>query len=196
MKVLAVSDVEAKFYYDYYAPGKLDEFDLILSCGDLRGEYLEFLATLSHCPVLYVHGNHDDGFDKNPPGGCICVEDRIYVHNGVRVLGLGGSFRYRQGNHMYTEAQMSARVFRLRPQLWRYKGFDILLTHAPARGINDMEDRAHRGFRCFTGLLDRYEPAYFVHGHIHRSYGPNIPQKTVRGATTVCNACEYCRFDL
>ena len=196
MRVLAVSDEESKYYYDHYVPGRLDEFGLILACGDLRREYLEFLATLAHCPVLYVHGNHDGGFDRQPPGGCICVEDRIYVHNGVRVLGLGGSFRYRPGEHMYTEAQMSARILRLRPQLWRHGGFDILLTHAPARGINDLEDRAHRGFQCFTALLDRYEPAYFVHGHIHRSYGPDIPQKTVRGATTVYNACGHCRFDL
>lgn len=27
--------------------------------------------------------------------------------------------------------------------------FDILLTHAPAAGINDMDDLPHRGFQCF-----------------------------------------------
>ena len=36
MKILAVSDAEAKYYYDYYQPGKLKEFDLILACGDLH----------------------------------------------------------------------------------------------------------------------------------------------------------------
>lgn len=77
MRILAISDTEAKYYYDFYTPGRLDEFDLILSCGDLKAKYLEFLATLSHCPVLYVRGNHDDRFSVSPPEGCICIENRF-----------------------------------------------------------------------------------------------------------------------
>ena len=52
MRVLAVADKESAYYYDYYTPGKLSEFDLILAGGDLRREYLEFLATLARCPVV------------------------------------------------------------------------------------------------------------------------------------------------
>lgn len=197
VKILAVADHEAKYYYDYYTPGRLKEFDLILSCGDLRREYLEFLVTMSRCPVLYVHGNHDSRLDRQPPEGCICIEDRIYVHNGVRILGLGGSYRYNaEGVHMYTERQMAARIRRLSFQLWRHRGFDILLTHAPAYRINDMDTLAHRGFESFRGLLDKYHPQYFVHGHIHRDYGREIPQKSAYGATTVINADEYCKFEL
>ena len=195
MKILAVADEEAKYYYDYYQPGKLKEFDLILACGDLHRAYLEFLVTMAGCPVLYVRGNHDDGFAQKPPEGCVCVEDRIYVHEGVRILGLGGSHRYRQGGNMYTEKQMRRRIRRLRFQLWRHKGFDILLTHAPARGINDFDSLSHRGFECFVELLDRYKPRYFVHGHIHKNYGARIPQRTQRGETMIINACEYCKFD-
>ena len=195
MKILAVADVEARFYYDYYQPGKLKEFDLILACGDLHREYLEFLVTMAGCPVLYVRGNHDDGFEKKPPEGCICVEDRIYVHEGVRILGLGGSYRYRQGDNMYTERQMRRRIRRLFFQLWRHKGFDILLTHAPARGINDFDSLSHRGFESFVTLLDKYKPRYFVHGHIHKNYGTRIPQKTQRDGTMIINACEYCKFE-
>lgn len=196
MKILAVSDVPSRYYYDSFAPGRLDGIDLILSCGDLHREYLEFLVTMAHCPLLYVHGNHDDSFDKNPPGGCVCVEDQIYVYNGVRILGLGGSFRYRDGSHMFTEGQMRTRILRLQPQLWLRHGFDILLTHAPARHVNDLETQAHRGFQCFVSLLDKYQPRYFVHGHIHRCYGANIPVKTVRDGTTILNASEHVVFEL
>ena len=195
MKILAVADAEAKYYYDYYQPGKLKEFDLILACGDLHRAYLEFLVTMAGCPVLYVRGNHDDGFGQNPPEGCICVEDRIYVHNGVRILGLGGSYKYRRGDNMYTERQMRRRIRRLWFQLWRRKGFDILLTHAPARGINDFDSLSHRGFECFVELLDRYRPRYFVHGHIHKNYGAPAPQRTQRNETLIINAYEYCKFD-
>ena len=195
MRILAVADEESKYFYDHYSPGKLDEFDLILACGDLRKEYLEFLATLAHCPVLYVHGNHDDAFDAAPPGGCICVEDQIYTYRGVRILGLGGSYRYRDGAHMYTESQMARRIRKLRFQFWRSGGFDILMTHAPARHINDFDSLSHRGFSCFTDLLERYRPKYFVHGHIHRSYGPNIPQMSSYGDTTTINASGHCVFE-
>ena len=122
MRVLTVSDVESKYYYDYYVPGRLIGFDLILSCGDLRREYLEFLVTMANRPLLYVHGNHDERFDQAPPEGCICIDDMIYVHQGVRILGLGGSHRYRDGKYMYTEAQMRRRIRRLRFQLLKHGG--------------------------------------------------------------------------
>ena len=195
MKILAVADAEAKYYYDYYQPGKLKEFDLILACGDLNRAYLEFLVTMAGCPVLYVRGNHDDSFAQNPPEGCVCVEDRIYVHDGVRILGLGGSYKYRRGDNMYTERQMRWRIRKLWRQLRRHRGFDILLTHAPARGINDFDSLSHRGFECFVELIEKYRPKYFVHGHIHKNYGTRIPQRTRRNETLIINAYEYCKFD-
>ena len=67
MKILTISDEESPFLWDYYVPGRLSEFDLILSCGDLSAKYLSFLVTMARCPVLYVHGNHDGSYDRNPP---------------------------------------------------------------------------------------------------------------------------------
>ena len=60
MRILALSDHESPYLWDYFTRDKLDGIDLILSCGDLKAEYLSFLATFAHRPVLYVHGNHDD----------------------------------------------------------------------------------------------------------------------------------------
>ena len=190
MRILAVSDEEAKGLYDHYRPGKLAGYDLILSCGDLKKEYLEFLVTMSNVPLLYVPGNHDDGFAQRPPEGCECVDDEIVVFNGVRILGLGGSMRYRPDEpYMYTEKEMARRVRHLWRKLRKHRGFDILLTHAPARGQGDMEDIPHRGFETFLALLDRYKPRYLVYGHVHQEYGP---MKFVRerhyGETTLVNA--------
>lgn len=195
MRILAVADEEAPRFYDYSAPGNLDEFDLILACGDLHREYLEFLVTLARCPLLYVHGNHDGGFLDRPPEGCQCIEDQVYCYQGVRILGLGGSHRYREGPFLYTQQQMQWRVNRLWYPLRRSGGFDILLTHAPAYQLNDFDSPCHQGFEAFRALLDKYQPRYFVHGHIHRSYGMKIPQVTPYGSTTVINACGYYIFD-
>lgn len=194
MKILAVSDEPSARYYDYYHPGSLADFDLILSCGDLSPQYLEFLVTMAHCPVIYVHGNHDEIY-KREPEGCICADDTIVEYGGLRILGLGGSYRYRNGTYMYTERQMLHRIHRLWLRIMRRKGFDILLTHAPARGVNDFDTLTHRGFECFNMLLERFKPRYFVHGHIHRNYDINIPQRMQKGSTTVINAFEYCIID-
>ena len=86
MKILAISDEEVPGFYEYYTPGTFSEFDLILACGDLKKRYLEFIVTLAPCPVLYVRGNHDESFGTMPPEGCICIEDTIYVHNGIRIM--------------------------------------------------------------------------------------------------------------
>ena len=195
MKILAVSDEEAKKYYDYYKPGCLDGYDLILSCGDLKAKYLEFLATLAHCPVLYVRGNHDDRYSVSPPEGCICIENQIYEYKGVRILGLGGSYRYHAGDNMYTERQMKQRLHKVSLQLWKKKGIDILLTHAPAYGLNDMNTMCHRGFESFLYLLDKYKPKYFIHGHVHMNYNCKMPRVCEYGETTVINAYEYYEFD-
>ena len=192
MKILAVSDVPAPRYYEYYSPGCLADFDLILACGDLRRVYLEFLVTMARCPLVYVRGNHDDEYLTAPPEGCVCAEDRIVTVNGVRILGLGGSYRYKNGECMYTEQQMLRRIRRLRFAIRKAGGFDILLSHAPLRGLHDFDTLSHRGFECFGPLLDEYRPRYFVHGHIHLTYGRDIPQLDRYGDTTVVNAYDHC----
>ena len=170
MKILVLADVESKYLWDYYEKSKLEGIDLIISCGDLKPQYLTFLVTLANVPVLYVHGNHDGRYETKPPEGCICIEDDIYVYNGVRILGLGGSQLYNYGPHQYTEQQMCKRVRKLRRKLWKHKGFDILVTHSPAYRFNDGEDLPHTGFRVFHELLNKYHPKYFIHGHMHTSY--------------------------
>ena len=190
MEILVVADEESKILYDYYKPGMLDDIDLILACGDLKAGYLSFLVTMSHAPVLYVCGNHDH-YDKHSMNGCICVEDDIYVYKGVRILGLGGSMQYiPRSENQYTERAMSKRIRRLWWKLFRNGGFDILMTHAPAFELNDMEDLPHRGFKSFLKLMDRYKPKFFVHGHIHATYGSRFKRLDHYKETTVVNAYE------
>ena len=191
---MAIADEESKLLWDYFDKSYLEGIDLILSCGDLKPQYLSFLATFTTVPILYVHGNHDDRYAETPPDGCICIEDTIYVHNGVRILGLGGSMRYKPGAHQYTERQMRWRVRKLWWKLKYHKGFDILLTHAPAYHFNDEEHLPHRGFQVFLELLDKYKPSYFIHGHVHLNYG-RFPRTSMYKETQVINAYEKHIFD-
>lgn len=196
MKILFLADEEAKVYWDFFKKEDFEGVDLIVSCGDLKAEYLSFLATMVPVPVLYVHGNHDAKYDKKPPEGCICIDDCIYEFKGVRILGLGGSRRYKPGPYQFTEREMAKRVRKLFWKLKFKKGFDILVTHSPARGLHDAEDMCHMGFEVFNKLIEQYRPKYFVHGHVHLNYGRQFVREDMVGETHVVNAYEKYMLEL
>ena len=190
MKILFLSDEECPALWDYYVPGRLADYQLIISCGDLKPSYLSFLVTMARCPVLYVHGNHDGRYRDQPPEGCDCIDGKVVEYNGIRIMGLGGCRKYHPGEHQYTDRQMRGRILKLRWPLRKARGIDILVTHAPAEGLGDDEDVAHWGFPSLRTFLDRYRPAYHVHGHVHMTYGHNIPRTMDYNGTTIINAYE------
>ncbi len=194
MNILVIADQRSKALWDYFEPSRLEGVDLILSCGDLPPQYLSLLATFTHAPVLYVRGNHDDCYKETPPEGCIDIEDQIYEFQGVRILGLGGSMRYRDGINQYTEKNMRWRVFKLGRTLKKQGGFDILLTHSPAYHLGDGEDLPHTGFQVFNELLDKYQPRYFIHGHMHLNYGM-LKRTQQYNNTQIINGFEQYKFE-
>ena len=190
MRILLIADDESPYLWEHYQPGRLDGIDLIISCGDLSPEYLSFLVTMGRAPLLYVHGNHDGKYEKRPPEGCQCIEDTIVKVNGVRILGLGGSQRYGPGLHQYTEDEMKRRIRRLRWKIWFHRGVDIVVTHAPIRGLGDEEHITHRGFNAFHKLLEKCKPLYWAYGHVHLSYGIQHKRIIEHKGTTLINASE------
>ena len=198
MRILAIADEPSQRLWGDLCREALSGVDLILSAGDLPAKYLSFLTCFTSAPIVYVPGNHDDRYAKEPPEGCLCADGKVVSVKGVRILGLGGSIRYRpDGVHMYTEKEMASRIGSLRRQLRSAGGFDILLTHAPIRGFGDQEDFAHRGFECFGPLLDAWRPAVMVHGHVHKAYtGAGFVRERDWHGVPVINASTAWAFDL
>lgn len=197
MRIMAISDEPSGMLWGDRCRDALKGIDLVLSAGDLPSSYLSFLTCFTNAPVVYVHGNHDDAYEQNPPEGCLCADGKILLVNGVRILGLGGSYRYRPDCvNMYTEQDMASRIHALRRKLRATGGFDILLTHAPIRGLGDEEHLSHRGFQCFGPLLDCYRPAVMVHGHMHQSYSAFFRRERDYHGIPVLNASTSWVFDL
>lgn len=197
MRILTVSDEECPALWDHYAPGRLDGYDLILSTGDLKADYLSFLVTMAHAPLLYVHGNHDEGYSRRPPEGCDCIDDQLVVYRGLRILGFGGCLQYRpDAPWQFTERQMARRINKLRFALWKSGGVDVIVTHAPPLGLGDGEDLPHRGFACFQKLLDQYHPLCLVHGHVHLRGWPLPQRELLYGGTRIVNASERYELEL
>ncbi len=169
MKILCLADEEDPAYWEYLRRDKLRDIDLMISCGDLKAEYLSYLVTLGRAPLLYVHGNHDESYAVNPPEGCDCIDGRLVTVKGLRIAGLGGCVRYRPGSFQYTQTQMKQRVWRMHWKLRR--GVDIVVAHAPVKGFGDMPNVTHEGFSAFEHLIRTYHPKFLLHGHVHQRYG-------------------------
>jgi Icc-related predicted phosphoesterase len=197
MKLLAVSDEVVDYIYSPRITDHFADIDLVLGCGDVPFYYLEYIVTVLNVPLFYVPGNHDrlaqyhaDGRVVHRAEGCEVLDQRTAVfpnrdypaalpeaaHGpppGLLLAGLGGSMRYNQNEaHQYNEAEMLGRMLSLAPRLLANRlrhgrALDILVTHAPPRGIHDATDLAHTGFQAFRLFMDVFRPRLLLHGHSH-----------------------------
>ena len=188
MRILLLADEPDKRLWDHLDKRRLEGVDLIVSCGDLPAAYLSFLTCFTPAPIVYIHGNHDASYETRPPEGCICIEDRVVNFHGLRIAGLGGSMRYKPGPYQYTDQQMARRALRLSFAIAMAHGVDMIVTHAPMRGVGDAEDLCHRGFTALRDIVDRWHPMYFCHGHVHKDYDFRFQRQRAYGETTVVNA--------
>lgn len=193
-RIMCVADEEDLGLYSQYAKTELKNTDFIISCGDLKPEYLEFLVTMSNKPLFYIHGNHDSKYDTAPLGGCTCIDDDLYIYQGIRILGLGGSFRYSADKYQYTEQQMEKRIKKLRHKIRRAGGVDIVVTHAPIKGYGDLPDYAHQGFTCFEKLLNDLHPKFWLYGHVHLRYDFTLPRIIEQKGTQIINC--YDKYEI
>jgi len=194
LTVLAIADEVDRLLYDHFRAERWQGIDLVLSCGDLPPDYLDFLCTSLSVPVFYVRGNHDASYQEPRYDGCVNLHGTIVTYQGVRLAGFEGCRRYNQGRYQYTEREMRGVVRRVKRQALRHGKPDIILTHAPPAGCHDGEDLCHRGFDCFTSAIEAWQPAYLVHGHTHAYYGQQ-KLSTVQ-QTSVINAFPYRVFEV
>jgi hypothetical protein len=210
-RILAIADeVDEGLYTD-----KLSRLrpDLVVSCGDLPFDYLEYVVSRLDVPLVYVPGNHDPELRSGDPTwaplrtekpqmgpqGCDNADGRVVVAAGLRIAGLGGSMRYKPGPNQYTDAEMRWRALslemriRLNPARGARK-LDVLLTHAPPLGWGAPDDLAHRGFAGFVRLVKDLTPRLFIHGHVHPYGRANVERKLA--GTQIINAVPLRLIDL
>lgn len=196
MRILAVSDVEDEAVAGSLA-SKVGTIDLVVGCGDLTYEYLDYLATALGVPLRAVHGNHDTPPESrdDPAIGTwwrgIDLHGRVVSIDGILLGGLEGSPRYSEGPYQSEELDVWLAILRMAPslianRLRRGRFLDVLVTHAPPRGIHDQGDMAHRGFGAVRTFLRLFQPRYHLHGHTH-VYDRRTTTTTQFGRTTVVN---------
>lgn len=196
MRILTVSDVVDASLYPNLDRDRFSAVDLILACGDLPPEYLSYLVNVFKVPLFYIRGNHDIRYDTKPPLGASSVHANVVVFRGIKILGFDGSHWYNGGPNQYTEWQMRMVVMRMLLTMWRRGGIDIIVTHAPPRYVHDAEDPCHKGFIVYRWLIRRFQPKYFVHGHIHRHFNDDSERITQIGSTRVVNTYGFYQIEI
>jgi Icc-related predicted phosphoesterase len=189
VRILAVADEVHPALYDHLDLSRFKGIDAIISCGDLPDSYLDFLASSFNVPCFYVRGNHDPGA---APAGWENLDDRLVVFQGLRIAGFEGCRLYT--NHpvvQYTEREMWWKVRRLTPRIWLKGGVDVVVTHAPPKGLHEGGDLAHQGLASFRWLMEKYQPRLFLHGHQHLNYAAFQERVTQVGPTRLINAFGY-----
>jgi Calcineurin-like phosphoesterase len=187
VRVLAVSDEIDDALRADVRPARTAE--LILACGDLPFDYLRYLMNALDVPLVFVAGNHDPdlsgyrvsragltlraGLPAQPPwpDGALSADVQVVDVAGLRVAGLGGCRRYTGGPNQYTDRQQARRAWSLarKAGLRRMRDgrhVDVLLTHAPPRGVGDGDDPPHQGFTALHRLVARLQPTLLLHGHV------------------------------
>jgi Calcineurin-like phosphoesterase len=213
VRLLAVSDeVDERLWTDHarrLAP------DLVVGCGDVAFELLDWLARVTGAPVVFVPGNHDpdlSGFRRTRrglvlqagmpvtppwPGGTVNADGAVVEVAGLRLAGLGGCRRYSAGPNQYSERRQAGRARRLRRRIDRarprHRPLDVLVTHAPVARVGDAGDPAHRGFEAYRWLIAAVQPRLLLHGHV-------VPDPSGRehriGATRIVNVFDHRVIDL
>jgi len=198
MKILCVSDQIDPLVYSNSIKKRFADVDMILGAGDLPLDYLDFIVTNLNKPLLFIFGNHhvEELARDDEPGvyhfSSTHLGTKVRREAGLIVAGLGGSMRYKRGLNQFTEFQMYGEIIKLIPTLLFNRLFygrylDILLTHAPPKGIHDKPDKCHQGFKAFLWFMKMFKPRYLVHGHIHL-YDLSDVRRTRCMETEVINA--------
>jgi len=220
MKILCIADHIDPLVYSAGIKTRFKDVGLVLSAGDLPLNYYDFIMSTLNKPLLFVFGNHNlkgleqfrgvsDALSRFSPlrrevepmaGGAIYVNGRVRRERGVLVAGMGGSRWYNGGENQYTDLQSYLRLALLVPRLLlnrlRYGRYlDVLLTHAPPRGVHDGEDPCHRGFRALLWFMRVFKPRFLVHGHIHL-YSGDAQRVTRYLETTVVNAYDHALIEV
>jgi hypothetical protein len=213
MKILCVSDQVDPLVYSPLIKERFSDVELVVGAGDLPMEYLGYIVSCLNVPLLFVFGNHNltelpyyrpsaanrfrapelDNMDHYY--GAIHIGFKARREAGLLFAGLDGSMMYNRGLNQYTEFAMYVKIALLLPRLLINRIFfgrwlDILVTHAPPRGIHDKTDCCHLGFKSFLWFMRVFKPRFLVHGHIHL-YDLNDVRVSAYRSTTVVNAFNH-----
>lgn len=173
--------------------------DVLIHCGDFsklgkEKELIAFNEWFSSCPhrhKIFIAGNHDMMFEKNPEKARRLVSAGIYLLDeaveieGYKIYGSPWTPEF------YSWAFMRQRGAELKVYWDKIPlDTDILLTHGPAVGVLDYVPQSNKYVGCEELKLKiaDFRPSIHAFGHIHESYGYKVMKWNDERQTIAINA--------
>lgn len=185
LKLIVISDTHGDLAFDNRFAKFMDgvpEYDLVIILGDIYSYEIDKIVDIIPTErIIALRGNHDK-FDIYDKYGIKNINGQVYDYNGVKFIGIEGSFKYKDASFPSYTHYESLVLATSMPQ-----DADVLLTHDSMFRENKY-DTAHIGLAGITYYLFENKTKWHIHGHIHKSYQSNYSngciEKSVYG-------CEY-----
>jgi Icc-related predicted phosphoesterase len=195
MRIVCLSDTHLR-HRSYLI--KVPECDLLIHSGDAlvagdKEELHAFLDWFSELPAkhkVYVAGNHDVLFEKDPvharaliPEGVVYLQDSEVEIEGLRIWGSpwqpefqNWAFNLPRGDALRTKWSQVP------------NDLDILVTHSPPYGILDINAFGDPvGCEELRAAINLRPPRLHVFGHVHGSYGLKQVGPTLHVNASICD---------
>jgi Icc-related predicted phosphoesterase len=176
MRIVLLSDTHGLHDQLAVPPG-----DLLIHAGDAgrRGtleelrSFNEFLGRLPHPHKIFVAGNRDYSFQRQPEESRAILTNAVYLQDeeisigGIRIYGSPWQPPFMDTAFNLPRGEPLRENWALIPD-----GIDILVTHTPPYGIGDRTSRGVPvGCEDLLAAVRRIKPRLHVFGHIHEGYG-------------------------
>jgi len=193
MKVLITSDTHGKHHEipSEWLSNQNGEIETIIHAGDISNmgrlteieDFCEWYDSLDFVNKIFICGNHDWGFEKNPNvvaeilsrfPSITYLQDSSITIGGVKIYGtpwqpffFNWAFNLQRGEEI--------------AEKWKFidSDCDILISHGPVQGILDRcMDGSTPGCSDLLEKVREIKPICFVSGHIHEAYGHELVDET------------------
>lgn len=169
IRIIAITDTHGCLKEEEFSKFILEhkEFDVCLLLGDHSTSDINTILKFVEKEKIYaLLGNHDGDyiseFELNNLNG------NIIDINGVKMLGIQGSYKYKPENFPSFSQKESIEFLDGKEKV------DILVSHDAAFGLSGRNDVAHQGLFGITYYLFKNKVPYCIHGHLHTPYSKQL----------------------
>lgn len=162
--LLVIADTHGTLDEDKFKQYILNkQYDVCIMLGDHYNRDIDIILKYVDKSKIYgIKGNHDYDYlsSYNIPN----INGNIIEINGVKILGMEGSFKYKPVDFPSFTQEESIDFFNSKPKV------DILVTHDKKFDYEKLKDPAHQGLIGITNYIFKNKIPIHIHGHIHEPY--------------------------
>jgi len=179
--------------------GTIPDGDVLIHAGDItpRGKLeqltkaVKFFEKLPHKHKVFIAGNHDFCFEKEPAvsraimesAGLVYLENQLVEIDGLKIYGTPHQPWFYDWAFNVMNDKRREDIYSVIPE-----NLDVLITHCPPYGILDRTYRGEPvGCTVLSTIVAQRKPKFHCFGHIHESYGVQVQDGVTYINASTCN---------